>query len=117
MTYQNDDETRLAAQPETARAIDEFLANPESGVVRTRRPTPSPSRSLRQKLIESDGFDDHLSELRADRVLAVVVDWLRDEAEFMDTDNSGDGDESHVVVAEHLRWLACLVTVKEEDES
>ena len=36
---------------------------------------------LRERLIQSDGFGDALSELRADRALAVFAAWLRERAE------------------------------------
>ena len=36
---------------------------------------------LRERLIQSDGFGDALSELRADRALAVFAAWLRERAD------------------------------------
>lgn len=36
---------------------------------------------LRTRLVESDGFGDALSELRADRALAVFAAWLRERAD------------------------------------
>lgn len=40
-----------------------------------------PTPDLRQRLVQSDGFGDALSELRADRALAVFAAWLRERAE------------------------------------
>lgn len=47
---------------------------------------------------------------RADAALAVVAQWLLDEAGDIQAEHGGDVDGHHDPIVEHLRWLADSLT-------
>ena len=59
---------------------------------------------------------DFLAGWRADRAVAIVAAWLRDEAEFIETEHDGDPDDHRGFIVEHLRWLAASLTRPDHTE-